>query len=92
MELDLSDSAIDLKSITPGELEEIFEDPFAIRLLPDVDRADGATRYYLLGRTIQDRHLFLAFWTDGKSTRVISAREMTPLEKRFYQRSYRDFQ
>ena len=44
MELDLTDSPIDLKAITPRELEEIFEDPFAIRFLPDVDRADGMQR------------------------------------------------
>ncbi|MGJ8677238.1 MAG: BrnT family toxin [Akkermansiaceae bacterium] len=91
MELDLSDSSIDLKSITPRELEEVFEDPFSIRFLPDVERADGENRYYTLGRTVNDRYLFLAFWTDGKKTRVKSAREMTQSELMFYQRSYADF-
>ena len=88
MELELANTTIDLTVYTPGELEELFEDPFSIRFLPDVDRSDGENRYYLLGRTILDRYIFLAFWTDGKRTRVISAREMTEAELRFYQRSY----
>ena len=88
MELDLTDSQIDLKATTPRELEEIFEDPFAIRFLPDADRIDGESRFYLLGRTVQDRYLFLAFWTNGKSARVFSVRDMTEGEVRFYQRNY----
>ncbi len=88
MELDFTDSALDLKATTPLELEEIFEDPFAIRFLPDADRADGESRFYILGRTVQDRHLFLAFSTNGKVARVAAAREMTDGELRFYQRNY----
>ncbi|MEJ6571951.1 MAG: BrnT family toxin [Akkermansiaceae bacterium] len=88
MELELTDSPIDLKATMPRELEEIFEDPFAIRLLPDADRADGESRFYMLGRTVQDRHLFLSFSTDGKKASVYAAREMTDGELRFYQRSY----
>lgn len=88
MELDLTDSPIDLKDTTPRQLEEAFEDPFAIRFLPDSERADGESRYYMLGRTVRDRHMFIAFWTDGKSLRVLAARDMTKSELRFYQRSY----
>ena len=88
MELDLTDSPLDLKAITPRELEEILEDPFAIRFIPDVDRADGEVRYYSVGRTVQDRHIFLSFWTNGKIARIIAAREMSEAEVRFYQRSY----
>lgn len=88
MELDLTDSPLDLKSITPRELEELLEDPFGIRLLPAIDRVDGEARYYTLGRTVGDRHLFVAFWTDGKIARIHAARDMTESELRFYQRSY----
>lgn len=88
MELDLTDSPLDLKAITPRELEELLEDPFGIRLLPDVDREDGQARYYTLGRTVGDRHLFVSFWTDGKIARIHAARDMTESELRFYQRSY----
>lgn len=88
MELNLIDTPFDLRFIKPGELEEVLEDPFAVRFLPDNDREDGASRYYALGRTIADRHLFVAFTTDGKIARVISAREMSDAERRFYDRNY----
>lgn len=91
MELDLIDVHFDLKDIRPRELEETLEDPFAVRFLPDNDRSDGESRYFALGRTVADRHLFLCFWTDGKTARVIAAREMTEGEQRFYERKYAEF-
>jgi len=91
MELDLIDVHIDLKSFTPREIEEILEDPFTIRLLPDHERADGESRYYMLGRTIADRYLFLCLCTDGKKARMICVRELTEAEKRFYDRRYVTF-
>jgi uncharacterized DUF497 family protein len=91
MELDLIDAQFDLRSIKPRELEEALEDPFGVRFLPDVDRPDGEARYYALGRTVADRHLFLCFRTDGKTTRVICSRPMTEGEQRFYDRKYADF-
>ena len=45
MELDLIDVQFDLRAIKPRELEEAFEDPFAVRFLPDNDRSDGASRF-----------------------------------------------
>lgn len=91
MELDLLDVHFDLKDTKPKEIEETLEDPFAVRLLPDVDRADGESRYYALGRTVSDRYLFLCFWSDGKNIRVIAARDMTAGEKKFYDRKYASF-
>jgi uncharacterized DUF497 family protein len=88
MDLDLIDVHFDLQDIKPRELEEILEDPFGVRFLPDVERPDGEARYYALGRTVSGRSLFLCFWTDGKTTRVISARDMTEQESRFYERRY----
>ena len=90
MELDLIDVQFDLHEVKPRELEEALEDPFAVRFLPDCERQDGATRFYSLGRTVGDRHLFCAFWTDGKTTRVVAAREMTETERKFYDRKYAD--
>ena len=90
LDLNLIDAPFDLRHIKPGELEEILEDPFALRFLPDNDREDGASRYYALGRTIADRHLFLAFTTDGKVARVVAAREMSDAERRFYDRNYNE--
>lgn len=91
MELDLIDAPFDLKHIKPAELEEAFEDPFCIRFLPDHERADGASRYYALGRTVSNRYLFFAFSTDGKTARVIAAREMSDSEQKFYDRKYAEY-
>jgi len=35
--------------------------------------------------------LFFAFWTDGKTTRVVAAREMSDTERKFYDRKYAEF-
>lgn len=91
MELDIIGVQFDLSRYKPREIEEALEDPFAIRLLPDVDRKDGANRYYALGRTLDGRSLFLCFWTDGKSNRAIAVRDMTEGEDRFYERKYAEF-
>jgi uncharacterized DUF497 family protein len=88
MELDLINAHFDLQAVKPGEIEEALEDPFALRFIPDVDRDDGAVRYYALGRTVGGRYLFLAFWTDGKSIRPVAVRDMTESEQRFYERKY----
>jgi len=91
MELDFADVPFDTKLIKPHEIEEIFEDPFSIRLLPDEDRADNEARYYLLGKTIGNRHLFLAFWSNGKKARVVAAREMADNESAYYDRKLAEF-
>ena len=88
MELDIIDVHFDLRDIKPKEIEEALEDPFSVRFMPDVDRADGEARYYALGRTVADRYLFLCFRTDGKATRIIAARTMGEAEQRFYDRKY----
>ena len=88
MELDLIETPVDLTSFTPRELEEVLEDPFSVRFLPDHERSDGETRYYMIGRTISDRYLFLSFCSDGKKARIIAAREMSQSEARFYDRRY----
>ena len=91
MELDLIDVHFDLKAFPPKEVEEAMEDPFAIRFLPEIDRPASETRFYALGRTVGDRHLFLCFSTDGKIARVIAAREASEAEQRFYERKYAEF-
>ena len=84
MEFDWLDSPFDLKSLTPKEIEESFEDPFSFRLLPDLPGKDA--RYFNLGHSSGSRGLFSVFWSDGKKYRVILARDMTPEESLFYDR------
>ncbi len=84
MDFDWLDAPFDLRKITPKEIEESFEDPFSLRLLPD--QAGEDARYFNLGKSIGDRGIFSVFWTDGKNYRVICARDMTPEELGFYTR------
>ncbi len=86
MDLDFTDTPFDTKAIKPHEIEEVFEDPFSIRLLPDNERSDGEARFYLIGKSIANRGLFLSFWSDGKKARVISARELASDEESYYER------
>jgi uncharacterized DUF497 family protein len=87
MEFEWSGSGRESGDLPAKEIEESFEDPFSIRLLPDVDEADGReARYFILGRAVSGRALFTVFWTDGKRYRVVFSRLMSPEEEAFYDR------
>ncbi len=84
MDFDWLDAPFDLTGITPREIEESFEDPFGLRLLPDM--AAPEARYFNLGRSSENHGFFSVFWSDGKKYRVILSRRMTPEEETFYNR------
>jgi len=87
MEFDWLDSPFDLHKLSPREIEESFEDPFSLRLMPEVEIArEGHARYFNLGKSIEGRAIFTIFWTDGKKIRCILSREMTPEEQSFFER------
>ena len=62
--------------------------PESAASLPSVNGEFGTAHE---SRTIADRYLFFAFTTDGKSARVVAAREMAETEKKFYDRKYAEF-
>ena len=86
MDFDWLDAPFDLRVISPKEIEESFEDPFSLRLLPDADLNADKARYFNLGKSIDNKGIFSVFWTDGKKYRVILSRQMTPDELNFYER------
>jgi uncharacterized protein len=86
MEFDWLDAPFDLRKVSPKEIEESFEDPFSIRLLPEGFDADEHARYFNLGKSVSDQGIFTVFWTDGKRYRAILARPMTLEELAFYDR------
>lgn len=88
MEFDWLDAPFDLAGLMPREIEESFEDPFGLRLLPDM--AQEEARYFNLGRSSGSRGVFSLFWSDGKKYRVILARDMTHEEEAFYERKMAD--
>ena len=73
-------------SLTPRDVEESFEDPFAIRLLPDSARFSAQARYFNLGKSATGIGVFSVYRTNGKQIRVIQARPFVPEEQFFYQR------
>jgi uncharacterized protein len=73
-------------SLTPRDVEESFEDPFAVRLLPDSSRFAVQARFFNLGKTASGLGLFSVYRTNGKQIRVICVRSFTAEEQFFYQR------
>jgi hypothetical protein len=73
-------------SLTPRDVEESFEDPFAVRLLPDSGRFAAKARYFNLGKSANGIGVFSVYRTNGKQIRVIRARPFMPEEQFFYQR------
>ena len=73
-------------SIAISDVEESFEDPFAVRLLPDSSRFSVQARYFNLGVSAKGAGIFSIYRTNGKTARVIYARPFEPEERFFYQR------
>lgn len=86
MEFDWIDADQKRLKVSPKDIEECFEDPFALKLLPDDRPDDAAARYFSLGKTLNGLGVFSVFWTDGKRYRIICARPMTEVENDYYER------
>ncbi len=87
MEFDWSNPPFQLPSgLAPQEIEESFEDPFAIKLLPDSGRFAAQARFFNLGRTVAGKGVFAIYRTNGRMVRVIFARLFEPEESFFYER------
>ena len=69
--------------VSDAECEEVFfNDPLVVSVDPSHSQTE--TRYFALGRSDADRHLFVAFTIRDDHIRVISARDMTAQELRRY--------
>jgi len=87
MEFDWNSPPFNLdSSLTLREIEESFEDPFAIKLLPDSPRFSVQARFFNLGMSVGGAGVFTVYRTNGKQVRVIHARPLQPEERFFYQR------
>ena len=87
MEFDWSNPAFQFDDgISKEEVEESFEDPFAVKLLPDSSRFNAQARFFQLGKTVAGKGVFTVYRTNGKSIRVILARPFTAEEAFFYER------
>jgi uncharacterized DUF497 family protein len=87
MEFDWNNPPFNLdSSLTLQEIEESFEDPFAVRLLPDSPRFSVQARFFNLGMSASGTGIFSVYRTNGKQLRIIHARHLEPEERFFYQR------
>jgi len=87
MEFDWNNAPISAdSSLTQREIEESFEDPFAVKLLPDSPRFSVQARFFNLGMSVAGQGVFTVYRTNGKQIRVIFARAFEPEERFFYQR------
>ncbi len=51
----------------------------------DEKHSNVEKRYYLLGKTQEDRKLFIVFTIRNNRVRVVSARAMSRVERKFYE-------
>ena len=87
MEFDWNNPSFELESsLTYREIEESFEDPFAVKLLPDSSRFGVQARFFNLGMSRGGVGVLSVYRTNGKQIRVIHARLFQPEERYFYQR------
>jgi len=73
-------------NLTEREVEESFEDPFAVKLLPDSARFSVQARFFNLGMSAGGTGVLSVYRTNGKMVRVIHARPFELEEQFFYQR------
>ena len=87
MEFDWNNPPFELDgSLTQREIEESFEDAFAVRLLPDSPRFSVQARFLNLGLSAGGIGVFSVYRTNGRLIRVLFARVFEPEERFFYQR------
>lgn len=64
------------------ECEEIFfRDPV---IIPDVEHSAVEPRFFAMGKTVRERLLTIVFTIRKNKIRVISARDMSRKERKFY--------
>ena len=71
-------------NVSKRECEEVFVNPPFLQH-PDREHSLVEKRFYVLGKTSQARHLFLAITIRDDKIRVISARDMSKKERNIYE-------
>ncbi len=67
------------------EEKTVFDDPFFIDFF-DPDHSDVEDRFIIVGQSHQNRLLIVSFTERSNTIRIISAREVTPIEKDDYEK------
>ena len=69
-------------------MRSVFNNPLVVR--DDELHSKTKPRYYVLGKTIRERLLFLVFTIRNNKIRVISARDMNKKERETYEQAEKD--
>jgi uncharacterized DUF497 family protein len=76
--------------VTFEEASTVFDDPLYI-IFKDPKHSIGEQRYIILGKSEQSHYLFVSYTERDKRTRIISARELTPKERKVYEKKKERF-
>ncbi|MFN6188896.1 MAG: BrnT family toxin [Microcystis sp.] len=72
-------------NISFEEASTVFDDPLAVNF-DDPDHSTGENRYLIIGLSDQSKFLFVSYTDRDHKIRLISARLVTPTERRYYER------
>ncbi len=67
------------------EAATVFDDPLSLHF-DDPDHSRGEERYIVIGLSNQSRLMFVSHTDRNNKIRLISARLLTPKERRYYER------
>jgi uncharacterized DUF497 family protein len=71
-------------------VQESFEDPFCLRILPGSGALAEHSRFLCLGKSQSGKSLFSLYSSDGRRMRPIASRTMTSHETYFYERKAKE--
>lgn len=83
-----ADKNLSKHDVSFSEAATVFEDDLSTTF-PDPDHSDDEDRYITIGMSIKRRLIVVAHTERGERVRIISAREATRSEKRFYEENER---
>lgn len=66
------------------EAATVFDDPL-VDIAPDILHSFDEARFVAIGTSAQDRLLVVVFTERGDTLHLITAREVTPKERRYYE-------
>ncbi|RKT43342.1 BrnT family toxin [Thiocapsa rosea] len=79
-----ADANIRKHGVTFWEATEVFGDELS-SFVSDPDHSQGEDRFLLFGRSQGGRYLVVSFTERAEIIRIISARRMTPTERKAYE-------
>ncbi len=72
------------RGLTFDEVKTVFDDPF-VEIAPDFLHSVDEARFAAIGLSSQNRLLVVTFTERARTVRIITAREATPKERRYYE-------